>query len=39
MSLWKRAGCQTESNAFEKSIVERIVWEPSLGLLYPSEMD
>ena len=24
MSLWKRAGCQIESKAFEKSIVERI---------------
>ena len=33
MSLWKRAGSQTESKAFEKSIVERIVQEPSLGLL------
>ena len=35
----KRAGCQTESKAFEKSIVERIVREPGLGLLNPSEMD
>ena len=24
MSLWKRAGCQTESKAFKKLIVERI---------------
>ena len=39
MSLWKRAGCQTESKALEKSIVERIVREPGLGLLNPSEMD
>ena len=39
MSLWKRAGCQTESKALEKSIVERIVQEPGLGLLNPSEMD
>ena len=39
MSLWKRAGCQTESKAFDKSIVERIVQEPGLGLLNPSEMD
>ena len=39
MSLWKRAGCQTESKAFEKSIVERIVLELGLGLLNPSEMD
>ena len=39
MSLWKRAGCQTESKAFEISIVERIVREPGLGLLNPSEMD
>ena len=23
MSLWKRAGCQTESKAFEKSIVDK----------------
>ena len=37
--LMKRAGCQTESKAFEKSIVERIVREPGLGLLNPSEMD
>ena len=29
MSLWKRAGCQTESKALEKSIVERIVREPA----------
>ena len=33
MSLWKRAGCQTETKAFEKSIVERIVRDPCLGLL------
>ena len=39
MSLWKRAGCQTESKAFEKSIVARIVREPTLGLLNLSEMD
>ena len=28
MNLWKRAGCQEESKALEKSIVERIVREP-----------
>ena len=39
MSLWKRAGCQTESKALEKLIVERIIREPGLGLLNPSEMD
>ena len=39
MSLWKRAGCQIESNALEKSIVERIVREPGLGLLNPFEID
>ena len=39
MSLWKRAGRQTESKASEKSIVDRIVREPGLGLLNPSEMD
>ena len=39
MSLWKRAGCQTESEALEKSIVERIIRELGLGLLSPSEMD
>ena len=39
MSLWKRAGCQTESKVLEKSIVERIFREPGLGLLNPSEMD
>ena len=39
MSLWKRAGCQTESKALEKSIVEGIIREPGLGLLNPSEMD
>ena len=37
--LWKRAGCQTESKALEKSIVDRIVREPGLGLLNPSKMD
>ena len=37
--LWKRAGCRTESKALEKSIVDRIVREPGLGLLNPSEMD
>ena len=39
MSLWKRAGCQTESKALEKSIVDRIVREPGLGLLNPFEID
>ena len=39
MSLWKRAGCQTELKAFEISIVDRTVREPGLGLLKPSEMD
>ena len=39
ISLWKREGCQTESKALEKSIVARIVQEPGLGLLNPSEMD
>ena len=34
--LMKRAGCQTESKAFENSIVERIVRKPGLGLLSPS---
>ena len=34
-----RAECQTESKALEKSIVARIVREPGLGLLNPSEMD
>ena len=38
MSLWKREGCQTESKALEKSIVERIVREPGLVLFYPSEI-
>ena len=33
MSLWKRARCQTESKANEKSIVGRIVRKPGLGLL------
>ena len=32
MNLWKRAGCQTES------IVARIIREPGLSLLNPSEM-
>ena len=39
MSLWKRAGCLTESKAFKKSIVERIIQERGLGLLNPSEME
>ena len=39
MSLWKRVGCQTETKALEKLIVERIIQETSLGLLNPSEMD
>ena len=39
MSLGKKVGCQTESKAFEKSIVERIVQEPGLGLLNPFKMD
>ena len=39
ISLWKRAGCQTESKALEKSIVNRIVREHGLGLLNPFEMD
>ena len=34
-----RAECQTESKALKKSIVARIVREPGLGLLNPSEMD
>ena len=38
MSLWKKAGCQTESKALEKLIVDRIVQEPGLGLLNSSEM-
>ena len=33
MNLWKRAGCQTESKALEKSRVERIVRETGLGLV------
>ena len=37
MSLWKRAGCQTESKALEKSIVDRIVREPGLGLSNPEK--
>ena len=39
ISLWKRAGCQTELKALEKLIVVRVVGEPSLGLLNPFEMD
>ena len=39
MSLWKRAGCQTESKALDKLIVDRIVRDPGLGLLNPFEMD
>ena len=35
----EKEGCQTESKALEKSIVARIVREPGLGLLNPSEMD
>ena len=38
-NMWKRAGCQTESKALEKSIVDRIVREPGLGLSNPSEID
>ena len=37
MSMWKRAGCQRVSKAFEKSIAARIVRESGLGLLSPSE--
>ena len=29
MSLWKRAGCQTESKALEKSIVDRPERKPA----------
>ena len=36
ISLWKRVGCQTESKTVEKSIIARIVEEPSLGLLNAS---
>ena len=39
MSLCKRAECQTESNTLEKSIVEKIVQDPGLGLLNPYQMD
>ena len=39
MSLWKRVGRQTELKAFKKSIADRIVQEPSLDLLNPSEMN
>ena len=35
----KEAGCQTESKAFGKSIVERIVQKSSLGLLNLSKMN
>ena len=35
----EKGGCQTESKALEKSIVDRIVREPGLRLLNPSEMD
>ena len=35
MSLWKRVGCQTESKALEKSIVERIVQDCGQSLLNP----
>ena len=35
MSLWKRAGCHTESKALEKLIVERIVRKPCLGFVKP----
>ena len=38
ITLWKRAGCQTESKAFVKSI-ERIVRELGLGLLNPFKLD
>ena len=31
----EKAGCQTESKAFEKSIVERIVRDPGQGLFNP----
>ena len=39
MRLWMRAGCQTESKGFEKSIVDRIVREPGVGLLNSFKMD
>ena len=40
MSSWKKAGwCLTEWKALEKSIVARIVREPELGLLNPSEIN
>ena len=38
-SLRKRAWCQTESRALDKSTAARIVRKPSLGLLNPFEMD
>ena len=39
MNLWKRAGCHTETKAFEKSIVERIDGEPGLGLRTEQETE
>ena len=39
ISVWKRAGCQTESKALEKSTVVSIVRELGLGLLNPFEMN
>ena len=38
IELPKREGCQTESKAFNQSVLERIVRESGLGLLNPSEM-
>ena len=38
-SLWKSPGRQTESKALKKSIVARIMRDPGLDLLNPSEMD
>ena len=35
----KKGGSQTESKAFEKSIIANIVRDPGLGLFNPSEMD
>ena len=35
----EKSGSQTESKTFKKSIVARIVREPGLNLLNPSEMD
>ena len=37
MSSWKRAGCQTESKALEKSIVERFVREFNYDYLNVSQ--